>query len=65
MKKYSRCAICGISEDELKTRLHMYHNHQTGKLKSLLCERCNTTLGLVEEDVVLLDLMGQFLVSQQ
>jgi len=52
------CAICGNPEKEKRAsrliRLAIDHNHQTGKIRELLCKRCNVVLGFVEEDIDLL-----------
>jgi hypothetical protein len=41
------------------------HCHKTGKIRSLLCRRCNTILGLVEENSNLLDLLKQYIESNK
>jgi len=41
-----RCAIC---ESEPR-RLHIDHDHATGKLRGLLCHHCNTALGNLRDD---------------
>lgn len=41
----SRCAICGISEEEHGKHLAIDHCHRTGKVRGLLCMPCNTGLG--------------------
>ena len=43
------CAICKVHQSQLKKRLHVDHNHKTGKVRGLLCPRCNTKLGVVED----------------
>jgi hypothetical protein len=39
------CAICGKHEDELGYKLRVDHNHDSGKVRGLLCNGCNTSLG--------------------
>lgn len=41
------CAICGNPPSNGRT-LHVDHNHMTGKLRKLLCFRCNGMLGWFE-----------------
>lgn len=47
-----RCAICGRHQTELKRRLAIDHNHKTGKIRALLCTRCNLLVGRVETDLI-------------
>jgi hypothetical protein len=42
----NKCKICG---DEMSPP-QVDHNHSTGKVRSLLCRACNTSLGLLRED---------------
>ncbi|WP_369333683.1 endonuclease domain-containing protein [Modestobacter altitudinis] len=44
-----RCAICGDQSPE-----HLDHDHGSGKIRSLLCQRCNFGLGLYRDDPELL-----------
>jgi hypothetical protein len=44
------CAICLVHEDELKRELYVDHDHKTGKVRGLLCHRCNTALGFFMDD---------------
>ena len=41
------CAVCGQEPD----KLHIDHNHDTGKVRGLLCGNCNRALGLMYDDV--------------
>ena len=41
------CKICGNPE-ELDRRLAVDHNHETGKVRGLLCFKCNVILGHIE-----------------
>ncbi|MDE2468789.1 MAG: endonuclease VII domain-containing protein [Bradyrhizobium sp.] len=46
------CAICGGSEpDKRRARLAIDHCHTTGKIRGLLCSRCNTALGLLGDEI--------------
>lgn len=49
------CAACKLPETKtFRGRLRMLaidHNHKTGDVRRLLCSACNTTLGLLGEDI--------------
>ena len=49
-----KCAICGIDEVDLIKKLHIDHNHITGKVRELLCLNCNTGLGQFKDNIELL-----------
>jgi hypothetical protein len=40
-----KCAICGEADPQ-----HLDHDHGTGGLRQLLCQRCNHGLGLFRDD---------------
>lgn len=52
-----KCAICKNDETAvdnrygLKKRLAVDHNHITGKIRGLLCTKCNSALGFLKEDI--------------
>lgn len=52
-----RCAICQTST----TNLVVDHCHKSNKTRDLLCNRCNRTLGAVEEKEEILRSMIQYL----
>lgn len=43
-RQKGRCVICG-STPKARARLDVDHNHQTGKVRGLLCMNCNAGLG--------------------
>lgn len=45
-----KCAICNIKEEDLDQRLSIDHNHITGKIRGLLCSKCNSALGLFKDN---------------
>jgi len=47
-KQKGCCAICERDFGSLDTRAHIDHNHSTGKIRALLCNKCNTMIGHVE-----------------
>lgn len=53
-KQNGLCAICGLPETAKRkgvTRnLCVDHNHNTGKIRGLLCRNCNTAIGMLEVD---------------
>ena len=45
-----RCAICLRHASELKTFMHVDHNHKTGRTRGLLCTYCNIGIGRFADD---------------
>jgi hypothetical protein len=45
------CAICGTFQDDLGYTLEIDYDHGTGKVRGLLCRKCNCGIGMFGEDV--------------
>ena len=55
-KQNGVCAICGNPETKKGTfRLSVDHDHKTGKVRALLCDRCNRFLGIVDDNIKLFE----------
>ncbi len=50
----NRCAICNTHTSSLPRRLSVDHCHRTGKIRGLLCLKCNSLLGYAEDNEVIL-----------
>lgn len=47
-KQQNKCAICGV---EPKQRLCVDHCHSTGRVRGLLCRKCNLGIGYLQDSV--------------
>ena len=68
MEQLGVCAICEKPETrQLKgktTLLCVDHDHETGKVRGLLCHRCNTVIGMFT-DTDLLDSAKRYLIERK
>lgn len=53
-EQHGCCAICGTHQSELDRKLSVDHNHDTGEIRSLLCDACNQVIGRVKENIIVL-----------
>jgi hypothetical protein len=58
-----KCEICKQppSGKRSKSKLHLDHCHQTGKLRGFICGQCNTSLGMAKDSVAILAAMIVYL----
>lgn len=54
----NKCAICGTKSEK---SLAVDHCHTTGKVRGLLCLKCNTAIGKLNDDVILLQRAIEYL----
>lgn len=56
LEKQNRCcAICNDPQETLTRNLSVDHNHITGKVRGLLCDKCNFAIGYFKESKLLLE----------
>lgn len=51
-RQSGNCAICDVS---IVDYWHVDHNHNTGQVRDLLCNRCNLMIGMADEDPEILN----------
>ena len=64
------CAICGEKEKSKTDRgklkaLSVDHNHKTGKVRGLLCYKCNHLLGNAQDDIEVLNSAIKYLKNKR
>lgn len=52
-KQQSRCAVCKVHVSDTTKDLAVDHCHDTGRVRGLLCGKCNMAIGLLNDDVQL------------
>lgn len=54
------CASCGQGFVN-SASTHVDHNHETGKVRGILCAGCNLALGLLREDAERIDALAKYI----
>lgn len=66
-KQGGLCMICKQPETRVVKQktcfLHVDHNHENGIIRGLLCHACNTGIGLLKEDITILQEAINYLSS--
>jgi len=60
----SQNGVCAICKQSSSTLLQIDHDHGTDEIRGLLCHACNTTLGLLKENVGTLYAMTDYIQVQ-
>jgi hypothetical protein len=57
----NKCKICGAEQGTLNKELFVDHDHETGKIRGLLCQNCNFGIGLLKDDISILEKALEYL----
>lgn len=58
------CAVCKQPPKFPKTRLCVDHDHETGRVRGLLCNECNVALGAAKDSMSVLEKMIAYLKGE-
>ena len=58
------CAICNRHVNVLPKNLDVDHDHITGKVRGLLCGKCNMGLGYFQDNINIMDKAIQYIVTK-
>jgi hypothetical protein len=59
------CCICNKHQSNFKKSLSIDHNHQTGKVRGLLCHHCNVGLGHFKDNIESLNSALDYLIKTE
>ena len=57
----SRCAICDTHSIVQGKNLSLDHDHETGQIRGLLCNKCNLLIGMADDNPALLRAAASYL----
>lgn len=55
------CAIC--NQSQTRRNLSVDHCHQTNRVRGLLCDKCNLALGMINDDLTIVEGIKRYLLS--
>jgi len=58
LSSVNECVICGVND-----KLVVDHNHKTGKIRGLLCNKCNMAIGLLQDDPMIVEFAKMYLLA--
>jgi len=61
IQQNSQCSICGLTPEENGKALAVDHDHDTGKIRDLLCNNCNVVVGFLNERIDLCDKVKDYI----
>ncbi len=64
-RKVEHCEICGCGPETRATVLYIDHCHKTRKFRGLICQKCNSALGLLKDDPQIVASALQYLLRER
>jgi hypothetical protein len=64
----NKCQICGFEFDisgERSAFPHIDHSHKTGKVRGLLCQKCNLAIGLLKDSAEIIETAAAYIRRTQ
>ena len=55
--------VCAVCKEESNKKLCVDHDHNTGQVRALVCDRCNRAMGAANDDPTILKLCAEYLES--
>jgi hypothetical protein len=55
------CAICNDHEDSVGKKMFVDHDHVTGKIRKLLCTKCNVGIGMLKDNPDIMERAAKYL----
>ena len=62
VKQNGVCAVCLEGRDTQKHDFSVDHCHSTGRVRGILCSRCNTALGLLKESITRIEALKNYVL---
>jgi hypothetical protein len=62
-KQGGLCAICQQPQSKYKRNFHVDHDHSNGKVRGLLCVKCNYGIGCFNENLELFDKVKDYIMK--
>jgi len=64
LEQDNKCCVCYIELDQCK-QISIDHCHKSGDVRGLLCSRCNLMLGMVEDNIDILQSAINYLAKEE
>lgn len=64
-KQDNKCAICKINFEKLNRNPSIDHDHNTGKIRGILCHQCNILIGMCFENEEILENAIDYLINNK